>query len=150
LEASRFKGGPSDEETLFKSLPHARAVLEAWRRDYNEEVVSKTRWDRRGRRYRRMQTEPRHPRTVVEPQFKIPSDHQLAKTGQFEGRPGRQRRAQEFPLADPVARRARRIMLAAGQQHRLPAERLLLIDNAKVAVEIATAANDRECEVPDR
>jgi transposase InsO family protein len=23
-------------ETLFKSLPHARAVLEAWRRDYNE------------------------------------------------------------------------------------------------------------------
>ena len=24
-------------ETLFKSLPHARAVLEAWRRDYNEQ-----------------------------------------------------------------------------------------------------------------
>ncbi len=24
-------------ETLFRSLPHARAVLEAWRRDYNEE-----------------------------------------------------------------------------------------------------------------
>ena len=24
-------------ETLFRSLPHARAVLEVWRRDYNEE-----------------------------------------------------------------------------------------------------------------
>src|SRR5437016_4623577 len=24
-------------ETLFKSLPHARAVLEVWRRDYNEQ-----------------------------------------------------------------------------------------------------------------
>jgi len=24
-------------ETLFRSLPHARLVLEAWRRDYNEE-----------------------------------------------------------------------------------------------------------------
>jgi hypothetical protein len=24
-------------ETLFKSLPHARAVLEAWRHDYNEQ-----------------------------------------------------------------------------------------------------------------
>ena len=35
-----FNGRLRDEllnETLFKSLPHARAVLEAWRRDYNEE-----------------------------------------------------------------------------------------------------------------
>src|SRR5437868_12221524 len=34
-----FNGRLRDEllnETLFKSLPHARAVLEAWRRDYNE------------------------------------------------------------------------------------------------------------------
>ena len=35
-----FNGKLRDEllnETLFRSLPHARAVLEAWRRDYNEE-----------------------------------------------------------------------------------------------------------------
>lgn len=35
-----FNGRLRDEllnETLFRSLPHARAVLEAWRRDYNEE-----------------------------------------------------------------------------------------------------------------
>jgi putative transposase len=34
-----FNGKLRDEllnETLFRSLPHARAVLEAWRRDYNE------------------------------------------------------------------------------------------------------------------
>ncbi len=34
-----FKGRLRDEllnETLFRSLPHARAVLETWRRDYNE------------------------------------------------------------------------------------------------------------------
>ena len=35
-----FNGRLRDEllnETLFRSLPHARAVLEAWRSDYNEE-----------------------------------------------------------------------------------------------------------------
>jgi len=35
-----FNGRLRDEllnETLFRSLPHARAALEAWRRDYNEE-----------------------------------------------------------------------------------------------------------------
>lgn len=35
-----FNGRLRDEllnETLFRSLPHARAVLEAWRRDFNEE-----------------------------------------------------------------------------------------------------------------
>jgi putative transposase len=35
-----FNGRLRDEllnETLFRSLPHARAVLEAWWRDYNEE-----------------------------------------------------------------------------------------------------------------
>ena len=35
-----FNGRLRDEllnETLFRSLPHARAVLEAWRYDYNEE-----------------------------------------------------------------------------------------------------------------
>jgi putative transposase len=35
-----FNGRLRDEllnETLFRSLPHARAMLEAWRRDYNEE-----------------------------------------------------------------------------------------------------------------
>ena len=35
-----FNGRLRDEllnETLFRSLPHARAVLEAWRRDYNEQ-----------------------------------------------------------------------------------------------------------------
>jgi putative transposase len=35
-----FNGRLRDEclnETLFRSLPHARAVLDAWRRDYNEE-----------------------------------------------------------------------------------------------------------------
>jgi putative transposase len=35
-----FNGRLRDEllnETLFRSLPHARAVLEGWRRDYNEE-----------------------------------------------------------------------------------------------------------------
>ncbi|MDC6679050.1 integrase core domain-containing protein, partial [Leclercia adecarboxylata] len=34
-----FNGRLRDEllnETLFRSLPHARGVLEAWRRDYNE------------------------------------------------------------------------------------------------------------------
>ena len=34
-----FNGRLRDEllnETLFRSLPHARAILEAWRRDYNE------------------------------------------------------------------------------------------------------------------
>ena len=34
-----FIGRLRDEllnETLFRSLPHARAVLESWRRDYNE------------------------------------------------------------------------------------------------------------------
>ena len=35
-----FNGRLRDEllnETLFRSLPHARAVLEDWRRDYNEQ-----------------------------------------------------------------------------------------------------------------
>ena len=35
-----FNGRLRDEllnETLFRSLPHARALLEAWRSDYNEE-----------------------------------------------------------------------------------------------------------------
>jgi len=35
-----FNGRLRDEllnETLFRSLPHARAVLETWRRDYNQE-----------------------------------------------------------------------------------------------------------------
>jgi putative transposase len=35
-----FNGRLRDEllnETLFRSLPHARAALEAWRRDYNED-----------------------------------------------------------------------------------------------------------------
>ena len=35
-----FNGRLRDEllnETLFRSLPHARAALEAWRHDYNEE-----------------------------------------------------------------------------------------------------------------
>jgi len=35
-----FNGRLRDEclnETLFHSLPHARALLEAWRRDYNED-----------------------------------------------------------------------------------------------------------------
>ena len=35
-----FNGRLRDEllnETLFRSLPHARAVLETWRRDYNEQ-----------------------------------------------------------------------------------------------------------------
>ena len=35
-----FNGRLRDEllnETLFRSLPHARAAIEAWRRDYNEE-----------------------------------------------------------------------------------------------------------------
>jgi len=35
-----FNGSLRDErlnETLFHSLPHARAVLSGWRRDYNEE-----------------------------------------------------------------------------------------------------------------
>ncbi len=35
-----FNGRLRDEllnETLFRSLPHARVVLEAWRRDYNQE-----------------------------------------------------------------------------------------------------------------
>ncbi len=34
-----FNGGLRDEllnETLFQSLPHARSVLDAWRRDFNE------------------------------------------------------------------------------------------------------------------
>jgi putative transposase len=34
-----FNGRLRDEllnETLFRSLPHARALLEAWRRDYNQ------------------------------------------------------------------------------------------------------------------
>ena len=38
--SSSFNGRLRDEllnETLFRSLPHARAVLAAWRRDYNEE-----------------------------------------------------------------------------------------------------------------
>ena len=43
-----FNGRLRDEllnETLFRSLPHARAVLEAWRRDYNEtRPHSKLRW----------------------------------------------------------------------------------------------------------
>jgi putative transposase len=40
MNGKRFNGRLRDEllnETLFRSLPHARAVLEAWRRDYNEE-----------------------------------------------------------------------------------------------------------------
>ena len=38
-----FNGRLRDEllnETLFRSLPHARAVLEAWRRDYNENAAA--------------------------------------------------------------------------------------------------------------
>ena len=40
LGQQRFNGRLRDElltETLFRSLPHARAVLETWRRDYNQE-----------------------------------------------------------------------------------------------------------------
>ncbi len=57
----------------------------------------------------------------VEFPVEIADDRQLANPRQPGVEPGRHPGPQKFPFTDALARRSRRVMLAAGQQHRLPA-----------------------------
>jgi hypothetical protein len=82
----------------------------------------------------------------VQSPVEVADEHQFAKPRQLRADPGWRRGAQEFPPADPLARRPRRIMLAAGQQHRLPPERTLLIDDAERAKHIAALQRQRMVE----
>src|SRR5579863_10233906 len=83
---------------------------------------------------------------LVEPPAKIADDFQLADSWQFSREPRRRRRTQKFPVADPLARRPRCIMLAACQQHWVPAECPLLINDAESAVNVAALQRQRMIE----
>src|SRR6516162_10495283 len=82
---------------------------------------------------------------IVESPIKVADDLQLAKPRQPRSKTSWHWGAQEFPPADPLARGPRRIMLATRQQHGLPPQRPLLIDDAERAKRSAAAANGREC-----
>ena len=86
------------------------------------------------------------PIDFVEPPAEIADDLQLAQPRQLGAQAGRLRRAQKLPLADPLAHRSRRVMLAARQQHRLPAHCPLLIDDAEGAIDIAALQRQRMIE----
>ena len=82
----------------------------------------------------------------VEAPVEIADDFRLAKPWQLRCKTSRHRRTQKFPPADPFARGPRRIMLAARQQHGLPPQRPLLIDDAERAKHIAALQRQRMVE----
>src|SRR5271163_4153515 len=83
---------------------------------------------------------------LVEATPEIADDLQLASPGQPRAEPNRRRRAQKLPITDAFARRPGRVMLAAGQQHRLPSQGPLLIDDAERAQDVATLQRQRMVE----
>src|SRR5436190_22293915 len=89
------------------------------------------------RRVRVQDLRANFPDHLIEPPIEVADELQLANPRQPGGEPGRHPGPQKLPFADPLSRRSRRVMLAAGQQHRLPAQRPLLVDNAERAIDIA-------------
>ena len=86
----------------------------------------------------------------VEFPVEIADDRELANPRQPSGDPGRHPGPQKLPFTDALSRRSRRVMLAAGQQHRLPAQHPLLVDNAEGAIDIAALKRQRmveECSI---
>ncbi len=80
---------------------------------------------------------------LVEPAPEIADDRQFAGRRQFGTHPAGWPGAQELPVADPLAQRCGCVsrgkdgMFAAGDEHRLPAESALLIDDAEGTINIA-------------
>src|SRR6516162_10754968 len=83
---------------------------------------------------------------IVESPVQVADDLQLAKPRQLRSKTSWHWRAQEFPGADPLARGPGRIMLATRQQHGLPTQRPLLIDDAERAKHIAALQRQRMVE----
>src|SRR4029077_8959068 len=83
---------------------------------------------------------------LVEPSVEIPDNLQLTKPGQFGGEPGRHRSPQKLPCSDLLPRGSRRIMLAAREQHRFPAQRPLLVDDAEGPIDISAVQRQRMVE----
>jgi len=76
--AESFIGRPLDEllnETLFRSLAHTRAVLEAWRADYNYDLAALAAWLDEPRHLRRS-TDGSAPRTAATPAQQANADRQ--------------------------------------------------------------------------
>src|SRR5437660_6305684 len=82
----------------------------------------------------------------IEPPVEVADDRQLANPRQPGGEPGRHPGPQKLPFTDALSRRSRRVMLAAGQQYRLPAQRPLLVYNAEGAIDIAALERQRMVE----
>jgi hypothetical protein len=78
--------------------------------------------------------------------LEVADDPQLANPRQPRGEPGRHPGPQKLPFTDALSRRSRRVMLAAGQQHRFPAQCPLLVDNAERAIDIAALERQRMVE----
>jgi hypothetical protein len=74
---------------------------------------------------------------VLDTPPEIADNLQLAQPRQPGGKPIRHRRTQEFPLADAFSRGPRRVMFAACQQHRVPTQRPLLVDDGESTEHIA-------------
>ena len=83
---------------------------------------------------------------LVQAAAEIADDLELAHPGQPGAEAARHPRAQIFPVADSLARRSRRVVLAARQQHRLPAEGPLLVDDAERAKDVAALQRRRMIE----
>jgi hypothetical protein len=82
----------------------------------------------------------------IEPPVEVADDRKLANPRQPGGEPGRHPGPQKLPFTDALARRSRRVMLAARQQYRLPAQRPLLVYNAEGAIDIAALERQRMVE----
>src|SRR5204863_4779482 len=86
------------------------------------------------------------PDDLLEPPVEIADDRQLTKPRQPRGEPSRHPGPQKLPFADALSRWSRRVMLAAGQQHRLPAKCPLVVNNTKGAIDIAALERQRMVE----
>ena len=83
---------------------------------------------------------------LVEATIEIFDNLQLANPRQSGDKPGRHRGPQKLPFADPLACGSRRVMLAARQQHRFPAQRALVVDDRQGAIDIAAVQRQRMVE----
>src|SRR6516164_4099856 len=83
---------------------------------------------------------------LIDAPTEVIDNSQFAKPGHPSGRPFWHRRPQKFPVANSLPRWSRRIMLAARQQKRLPAQRPLLVDDPERAIDIAALQRQRMVE----
>src|SRR5215469_3920118 len=83
---------------------------------------------------------------VLDAPAEVADNLQLAQPWQPRGKPIRHRRTQEFPLADAFSRGPRSVMLAARQQHRVPTQRPLLVDDGESTKHIAALQRGRMVE----